>query len=108
MVGMGRMGQYCGQMDRNAAARWTGAAGQTICHAGKVYKGGQLLPGAFLAGMGMGGFGGGGAAAAGKAARGFFGKALSWGGRALGMFGRFLPVVGGVFMAVELLQGILD
>lgn len=107
MAGMGRMGQYGGQMVRNAAGRWTVAAGQTISHAGKVYKGGQLLPGAFLAGMGMGGFGGG-AAATGAAARGFFGKALSWGGRALGMFGRFLPIVGGVFMAVDLLQGILE
>lgn len=107
MIGMSRFGAAGGAMAKNAAGRWTVAAGQTISHAGKTYKGGQLLPAAYLATMGLG-RGAAAGAATGTMARGFMGKVLGWGGRALGMFGRFLPVVGGVFLAVDLLKGILS
>lgn len=103
MMGMSRMGPLAGQIARNSAGRFTVAAGQTISHAGKIYKGGQLLPNALLAGMGLAGTAGRTATLASKAGS-FFGAALPWLGRAAGFAGRFLPVVGGVFLAVDILK----
>ena len=108
-VGNARMGGAAGLIARNAAGRYAVAAGQTVSYAGRVYKGGQVLPAAYLASMGMGASAAGtGARAAGLMGRAtsFFGAAGPWLSRGLGFFGRMLPVVGGVWLAVDVLKGI--
>lgn len=98
----------------NRSGRAYVAAGESVNIAGKIYKGGQLLPGAFQAGgmgskvgnfIGMGamaeGIGGWGAKLG-----GFAGKALPWIGRLVGFGLKWLPVIGMIWTAVDLLSDI--
>ena len=105
MAGSARIGgALAGGMARNAAGRWTVAAGQTISHAGKIYKGGQLLPAAYVASMGMAGAG---AAGVGSKLTSFLGAAGPWVSKGLSFMGRMLPIVGTVWGIYELTKGIL-
>lgn len=102
----------------NKAGRAYVAAGQTMNFGGKLYKGGQILPAAFSAGgmrtgMGIGNalgnfFGMGSMAAAGSSSTimGGLAKAGPWIARMGGFALRWLPVVGWIWTAVELLRAI--
>jgi TP901 family phage tail tape measure protein len=97
-VGIGRFGQYGGQFMRNSAGRMVVRGGQTVNFGGKVYKGGQVLPTAFATAMGTTAFAAKGAS--------FFSTAGPWLSRIVGFGARWLPVIGGVWLAVDLLKGI--
>lgn len=104
----------------NKAGRFYVQGGQTVNFGGKVYKGGQILPKAFSAGgMGTGfnigsaignffGMGSLAASSAGTAGAivGTLGKIGSWAAKIASFGLRWLPVVGWIWTAVELLQGI--
>lgn len=107
LVGMGRFGQYGGKFIRDKAGKFRVAAGESITHGGKTFTGGQYVPNAFLASIGIGAKTGTTAASA-MAGKSFMSKVLTWGGKALGMFGRFLPIVGLVWTGVELLKGLFN
>ncbi|HEU4607085.1 MAG TPA: phage tail tape measure protein [Chitinophagaceae bacterium] len=120
MWGMGRAGAAgVAGVGRNAAGRFYVTKGNTLNYGGKLYKGGQFLPKAFSAGGigtgfsigsaigGMFGMGGrAGAAASSGAVVGTLGKIATWAGRIASFGLRWLPVVGWIWTAVELLRGI--
>lgn len=100
---------------RNAAGRLAVRAGQTVNFGGKVFKGGQLLPKAFAAGAGgfmgkMGNFLGFSSLAAGSGAGskvvGMLGKSLPWLAKIGGFALRWLPVVGWIWAAFDIIKGI--
>lgn len=107
MAGMGRVGKFGGMMSRNAAGKWMVNAGESISFGGKLYKGGQLLPAAFLAAQGLGA---GGKLAGAAAGKGFIGKiAGSVAGKAIGGIAArlgiraglgLIPVVGQVALGI--------
>jgi len=107
MIGGSRLGSAAGNVAKNAAGRWMVKGGQTMTLGGKLYKGGQLLPGNW---MKLAGIGGAGAAAGGLASKaaGFFGKAGPWLGRLGGFALKWLPVIGWIYTGVEVLKGIFD
>lgn len=104
----------------NKSGRFFVQAGQTVNHGGRMYKGGQLLPKGFSAGgMGsgfnlggaIGNFFGMGSLAASNtgttsAIVGTLGKIGAWAGKIASFGLRWLPVVGWIWTAVELLRGI--
>lgn len=104
----------------NKAGRFYVMAGQTATHAGKTYKAGQILPKSFqMGGAGTGFnlgssignfFGMGSMAAANTASStaivGTLGKIGSWAGKIASFGLKWLPVVGWIWTAVELLRGI--
>jgi TP901 family phage tail tape measure protein len=101
LMGMSRLGPMAGKvMMRNGIARV--AAGETVNLAGKLYKGGQILPKAWA---GMAGISGA-AVAGGVASKltGFLGKAAPWIGRIAGFGLRWLPVIGWIWTGVEVLK----
>jgi TP901 family phage tail tape measure protein len=114
-IGSARMGGAAGLVTANSAGRMTVAAGQSINWAGKAYKGGQILPAAYLASMGLGGGAGVGGAAgvargaalAGKAGT-FFSSAGGILTKSLGFAGRLIPMVGTVWMLYEVGKSIWD
>lgn len=95
MAGLGMAGiktRMGSGLVKNNAGRWTVAAGRTFDYAGKVYKGGQLLPLAATAGMGAGWLSrllgpGTGAAAGAARATGLLGTIAAGGSRVLGFLG---------------------
>lgn len=104
----------------NKAGRMFVQAGQTVNYGGKTYKAGQVLPKAFQAGgvgtgfnlgqsignfFGMGSLAATGAASS-SAIVGTLGKIGTWAGRIASFGLRWLPVVGWIWTAVELLRGI--
>lgn len=98
-AGMARFGPMGGAFTRTVAGRMTVAPGQTVNFGGKVYKGGQLLPQAFASSMGI-------SSVFQKAGTGFFSKAGPMLGRMLGFGLKWLPVIGGIWMGIDLLKGI--
>ena len=106
-------------MNINKAGRAYVAAGQTVNYGGKVYTAGQILPKAattagMRAGYGIGGalgnFFGMGAmasAASGSAIMGSLSKMGSWIARLGGFALKWVPVVGWIWTAVELLRAIM-
>lgn len=96
MAGLARFGNLGGSAVRNAAGRYMVQGGQTINWAGKLYKGGQILPKAFLAEAGLAG----GAGAAG----GLIGRGLGMLGTIGGFLGRAVPILGGILLGVEVLK----
>jgi TP901 family phage tail tape measure protein len=114
------MGASRGAIARNAAGRLYVAAGNTVNIAGKLYKGGQMLPKGMSAGSmlingaGLGataaGLAGGGAGAAGAAATAgsWASRALPWVARIGGTVLRFLPYLGAAYTIYEVVKGIYD
>jgi TP901 family phage tail tape measure protein len=127
----GMLGSYGGMMTGargmqgvgvNKAGRMFVNAGQTVNHGGKIYKGGQILPKSFsgaAGGLGTGFnlgnsignfFGMGSLAASSAGTTGAITGALTkigpWIARIGGFALRWLPVVGWIWTAVELLRGL--
>lgn len=109
MVGMGRFGQYGGMMGttvgRNAAGRLFVKAGQSVNFGGKLYKGGQMLPGAFANAAGLSMMAGEGAMGA---VTSTLGKVAPWLGRIAGFGLRWLPVIGWIYTGFEVIRGIYN
>lgn len=101
----------------NKAGRSFVKAGETISIGGKLYKGGQILPGGFQAASGaagwmgkIGNFLGLGALAGGMGwgakLAGFAGKALPWLGRLVSFGFKWIPVIGWIWTIVDILNSI--
>ena len=106
-IGMSKHG-----ITRNVNGKLMVAAGRTVNYGGKIYKGGQLLPSSISSGLGsnLAGLLGGGISAAaggwGSKITGILGKSLPWLGRIGGFALRWVPVVGWIWTAVEIIRGI--
>lgn len=104
LLGGSRLGPLAGKLAAGATVGGLArvAGGQTLNLGGKLYKGGQILPRAWASMAGIGA-----ASAAGSVAPkllSFIGKAGPWIGRIAGFGLRFLPVVGLVWTAVDVLR----
>lgn len=94
-IGLARFGNAGGNLTKNSAGRYFYPKG-SVSSAG-VNIGGRLVGAAQLASMGLAR--GGGAAVAGVAARG-----VGLLGSIAGIFGRAIPILGGILLAVEVLK----